>query len=477
MKTRSRGTALAGTSCATCVLCLLAAASRHGAGAEDDPASGRTFRVASIAELQSRIDAALPGDRIVVADGVYTTAGPIKVARSGAAGRPLVIAAQTRGRVEIRGAGGFDLERPAAYVVLEGFTFTHAGAVQVRAGTRHCRITRTVLEITGEGRYLVVSGDDAEIDRNTFQNKRTVGPMFSIHGPGGSGMAQRTWVHHNLFRDFTSIGRNGGETLQIGLSGRSLTDAHSLVEDNLFVRCNGENEAISNKSGANVYRRNTFRDMVGELTLRHGNHCAVYGNFFFNTHGVRFFGDDHTIHSNYFQGCDPAVQIGNGDANIPPGPLTGHDRPDRVRVSFNTLVNNKQNVVMPGRENGLGAVDLVFANNLIQGDSGTVLRLGGPLSRPRFEGNIVWGAASSGDLPPGAARRINPGLAVDPSGVFRLRSGSPAIDAAAGSYPEVTVDMDGAPRSGRKDIGADEFSRAAIRRRPLTVADVGPSAP
>lgn len=470
MKKRSRGIELA------CVLCLLAAAASRQ-WASSAPASARTVRVTSIAELQSRIDAADPGDRIVVADGVYTTAGPITIARSGAAGRPLVIAAETRGGVEIRGAGGFDLQRPAAYVVLEGFTLTHAGAVQVRAGTRHCRITRTVFQLTGEGRYLVVSGDDAEIDRNAFQNKRTVGPMFSIHGPGGSGMAQRTWVHHNLFQDFTSIGRNGGETLQIGLSGKSLTDAHSLVENNLFVRCNGENEAISNKSGANVYRRNTFRDMVGELTLRHGNGCAVYGNFFFNTHGVRFFGDDHRIYSNYFQGCAPAIQIGNGDTVIPPGPLTGHDRPDRVRVSFNTLVNNKRNVVMPGRTNGLGAVDLVFANNLIQGESGTILTSGGPLSHPRFEGNIVWGAAANGDLPSGGARRLDPRLAPDPSGVFRLRPGSPAIDAATGSYPEAIVDIDGAPRSGKKDVGADEFSRGAIRHRPLTPADVGPNAP
>src|SRR5262245_52252484 len=189
--------------------------------------------------------------------------------------------------------------------------------------------------------------------------------MQSIQGPGSSGMAQRTCIHHNFFQNFTSIGGNGGETMRVGLSGRSLTDAHTLVEYNLFSRCDGENELISNKSGANIYRFNTLRDTVGELTLRHGNGCEVYGNFFINSHGLRFFGNDHKIFSNYFENCDPAIQIGNGDTEIPPGALTGHDRPDRVEVTFNTLINNPRSAVMPGRTDGLGAIDLVFANNII----------------------------------------------------------------------------------------------------------------
>jgi poly(beta-D-mannuronate) lyase len=257
-----------------------------------------------------------------------------------------------------------------------------------------------------------------------------------------------------------------------------MTDAHSLVEHNLFVKCNGENETISNKSGGNVYRYNTFRDSVGELTLRHGNHCEVYGNFFFNTHGLRFFGDDHRIYSNYFENCNPAIQIGNGDTIIPPGQLTGHDQPERVRILFNTLVNNKQNVVMPGRKNGLGAVDLVFANNIIESESGAILNLnGGPLVNPEYEGNIVWGAAANGDLPEGGFRRVNPQLIRDAaSGIFRLSLKSPAINAAIGSYGEVVFDIDGAKRAGRKDVGADEFSDAAFINRPLTTEGVGPFA-
>src|SRR5262249_48135539 len=453
--------------------------------ADTEPAPLRTFRVSSISDLQSRINSAVAGDLIILTNGVYTTSGAITINRQGTSQHPIVISADTIGGAKIRGSATFILTSPPAFVTIRGFRLTHAtGTVQAQAGTSHCRFTRNVFQLTGTGRYLLVSGDDCEVDHNTLQNKSTTGQMFSIHGPGSTGMAQRTWVHHNLFQNFSSVGGNGGETLQIGLSGRSLTDAHTVVENNLFVNCNGENEMISNKSSANTYRpntypSNTFRDSPsGELTLRHGNHCVVHSNFFLNTAGLRFFGDDHQIYSNYFEDCDPGFQIGNGDGEVANGaPLTSHDRPDRARVSFNTLINNNQSVIMSARTGGLGATDLVFGNNIIQTDSGTILSLGGPTPNAMFEGNIVFGSAPNGDMPTSGARRVDPLLSRDSFGVFRLLSTSPAINTSVGSYPEVIIDLDGQARTGTKDVGADEFSTAPVSRRPLTTANVGPNAP
>jgi hypothetical protein len=55
-----------------------------------------------------------------------------------------------------------------------------------------------------------------------------------------------------------------------------------------------------------------------------GNRVNAYGNFFLNgCEGLRFYGDDHKIYSNYFEGCSPSLQIGNGDGTVPdPGPLS-----------------------------------------------------------------------------------------------------------------------------------------------------------
>jgi poly(beta-D-mannuronate) lyase len=80
-------------------------------------------------------------------------------------------------------------------------------------------------------------------------------------------------------------------------------------------------------------------------------------------------------------------------------------------------------------------------------------------------------------MPTSGARRVNPLLSQDSFSIFRLQSTSPAINTAVGSYPEVTIDLDGHTRSGTKDVGADEFSTAPVIRRPLTTANVGPNAP
>ena len=58
----------------------------------------------------------------------------------------------------------------------------------------------------------------------------------------------------------------------------------------------------------------------------------------------------------------------------------------------------------------------------------------------------------------------------------KLVPGSPAVDAAVGSYVYVTDDMDGQSRAA-KDVGADEYSTQGVIRRPLTASDVGPDAP
>jgi poly(beta-D-mannuronate) lyase len=90
-----------------------------------------------------------------------------------------------------------------------------------------------------------------------------------------------------------------------------------------------------------------------------------------------------------------------------------------------------------------------------------------------WSGNLVWGQAADGNAPAGTFTRVDPRLVAGPDGVRRLSAGSPAIDAATGSYPADTLDVDGDRRGRRVDVGADEFSRRKPKYRPLTAADVG----
>jgi hypothetical protein len=435
--------------------------------------------VDSLAALEQAIAAAAPGDRIIVADGKYETSGAIDVAVAGTAERPIVIAAQSVGGVTIGGQAGFRLRPPAAYLVIEGFVFTHrAGEVRIEAGVHHCRVTRNVfaLAVAGRARYLAVDGDDVEVDHNEFRDKRTEGQMIHVQGPGERGMGQRAWIHHNYFHDFRNSRANNSSAVHIGHSARSMSTAHAVVECNLFVRTDAENEgAVCNKASDNIYRYNTFGENSAELSLRHGKRCLVYGNFFLGGNGLRFFSHDHRVYSNYFENCRPAITIGNGGATIPPGPLTSHERPDRVIVAFNTLANNRANVRMIRRGRGLGANDLVFANNIIVGGNEAV-ELDGPLANPTWQGNIIWdNSGGAGDLPAAGYVEVDPQLDAG-EGRFRLRPGSPAIGKASGAFAFVGVDVEGQPRGAAPDVGADQLSAEPAVNRPLTPADVGPAA-
>jgi poly(beta-D-mannuronate) lyase len=382
-------------------------------------------QIDSLPGLQARIDAAKPGETITIKDGVYRTSAPIIVKVTGAPSRPIRIAAQTPGKVEITGTDGFDVVKPAAHIVIDGFVFTHAsGKTHIRPGATHVRFTRNLFEAAGDGAYLTVAGDDAEIDRNEFRNKRTLGNMIDVRGEG-SQVARRVRIHRNYFHDFTSPGpgTNGAETIRFGLSGLSMSKGLGTIERNLFVRCAGENEMLSIKSGANIIQDNTLIDSPGaQLTLRHGNGNIVRRNYLRGTDGIRIFGDRNRVDGNYLEGNTGAIQIGNGGAEVADGaPLTSHDRPDDTYITSNILVNNTRNIFMTPREQGLGAMRTTIAHNVIEG-GGPAAMIEGPFPDPIWRDNTVWGTPA-GLMPEEGFTKKKPAIrALKPLGVEEWRA-------------------------------------------------------
>jgi len=368
----------------------------------------RAQAVASLSALQAAIDNAAPGAVIILANGTYAASAGIMIARQGTAARPITIRAETIGGAEITGTAGFSIVSPASYVVIQGFRFTHsASRATMAAGTSHCRWTHNVFETPGDGEDLLLNGNDHEVDYNTFQHKNAMGRFVAVRGTG-SQIAQRLHIHHNYFFDQKPQKGNGAETLQFGLSGFSLSSSNSVVEYNVFEECAGENELISVKASQLIIRYNTIRNCRAQFTLRHGNRSSVYGNYFINTPGLRIFGDDHVVFSNYFENCNPAIMVGNGDGEVADGAqLTAHDRPDRVVIACNTLVNNVSNIVQTGRVNGLGATSVTIANNLIRG-GGAAARIAGPYVGGRWWGNIILGTDGAGDMPSGGYGTVDP---------------------------------------------------------------------
>ena len=436
-----------------------------------------TITVSSIAELQKAINEAKPGDIVLLKKGVYTTTEDILISKAGTKSQPIIIAAEELNSAEITGKGGFNLVSPAAYIIIRGFKFTHeASKARCSQGSSFCQWTQNVFETPGTGDYLTIAGSDHEIDYNSFQNKDSLGKFIAVKGTG-SQIAERLWIHHNYFKTHKNQGnRNGAEALQFGLSGFSLSSSNSIVEHNLFEDCAGENELISIKASRVIVRYNTIRNCPAQFTLRHGNFNQVYGNYFINTPGLRIFGDDHLIHSNHFENCSIAINIGNGGAEVADGaPLTSHDRPDRVAIVFNTLVNNKTNIAQTARTNGLGSTFITIANNIMQG-GGPAVSIVGPHLNFSYEGNIIFNTNGAGDIPEISFKNIDPKLLRDASGEYHLQKGSPAIDAGKGNYSTITTDMDGQLRSSPLDAGADEISNDSIKARISNPTDVGVTA-
>jgi hypothetical protein len=434
------------------------------------PASAAVVRVTSLSALQTALNNAAPGDRVELADGSYTASSAIAIKKSGTTSAPITVTAANVGKAEIKGGAGFSFAAGLHDVVLQGFSLRHGGGLSVPGDAHHLRLTRNSVQLTGSGNWVTVNGDDVEVDRNTFQNRSTEGVFLQVSGPGTE-IAQRTRIHRNHFYNHTFAGSNGGESVRLGYSHKQSKSAHAVIELNLFEKANGDPEAISVKSSDNVVRHNTIRDSTGYIVLRHGNRNLVDGNVLLGS-GIRFHGNDHKIVNNYVQNSgDRAIVFGAG-SEADSGPTsTGHDRPDRVTVAFNTLIGTGQVV-----DNDGGAFlpkDCVLADNIVQGTAATKLIDIASGSTVKYEGNIVFGATAG--IPSGY-RAVDPKLVVDAAGLSRLSAGSPAIDAAVGSYPFVTTDFDPHARSGALDVGADEFG-GSVARKPLTKADVGPSAP
>ncbi|MER5208354.1 polysaccharide lyase 6 family protein [Streptomyces sp. NPDC002825] len=437
--------------------------------------------VTSLTALQTAIDRAVPGDRIVVADGTYTVPSGGSIDVSGRSG--ITIVSQTRGGAVLRGERSFVLDGASA-VTISGFALRQSGTLAIPAGSTGIRLTRNDIrfaDVDGLD-WVLVEGDDAKIDRNHFHDRTTQGIFLVVDGPGTTAVAQRLHIFKNHFSHHLYTGANGGEAIRLGVSSRALSRADAVVEYNLFEHCDGDPEAVSVKSSGNTIRYNTIRDSQGGIVLRHGNGSTVEGNWLLGgKEGIRLYGNDHLIVNNHIAGLTGrALVIGSGTTrDHHEGETTeerrGNDACDRAVIVHNTLRSNKSSL-SGETTRPYEPRDVTVADNLVVGDSGSLVAMGAT-SGFVWQSNILWGAASDGNIPAGGYTRVDPRLTPSTDGVHRLASNSPAIGAATlTTTTPVADDIDGHARGTARDIGSDEYATVAPVRRPLTSTDVGPNA-
>lgn len=373
---------------------------------------GGEMRLSSPADLSALATTLQPGDTVVLPSGRWADVDLLFKGK-GTPDAPITLKAAVAGQVVLTGKS--HLRIAGEYLVVDGLHFQEpdtavSDVIQFREGSktlsRFCRLTNCAMtslqaqDADAECRWLGIYGQNNRLDHCRFEGKTgkgtTVVVWLMAEGDG------RHQMDHNYFGPREKLGKNGGETIRVGDSKTSMMTAACVVERNLFEKCNGEVECISNKSCGNVYRENTFLEVGGTLTLRHGNGCVVERNVFLGhgvtgTGGIRIIGEDHLVRGNYLE------KLGGDEARagicfmmgIVDSPLNRYFQVKRARVEANVLVDCKQSffIGLSDDEKGvLPPVETVMHGNRMFSSERPLIVAECALDGISFEGNFFQGA-------------------------------------------------------------------------------------
>lgn len=353
--------------------------------------SKTTLYVSSQDEYATAHKSLKPGDTIVLANGVWRDFDLVLEAE-GTADAPIQLMAETPGKVILSGQSS--LRIGGQHLIVSGLVFRDGytprnEVISFRRDSEtlafNSRITNTVIENYNNpdraqrDAWVVMYGQNNEFDHNHLSGKLNSGPTMTVRLNTEDSQNNHHHIHHNYFGPRPVFGSNGGETLRIGTSHYSLTNSNTRVENNFFDRCSGEVEIISNKSGGNSYRGNTFYESRGTLTLRHGNGTLVENNLFEGnnapyTGGVRVINAQQTIRNNMFRNLtgtrfSGALVVMNG---VPNSPINRYHQVDGAVIENNSFDQVGTIELGEGSDAERSAVPInsKFRNNVVLGSLG-----------------------------------------------------------------------------------------------------------
>lgn len=484
-------------------------------------AQQNVIEVSTVDELTASLANLKLNDTVYILPGEYDLKTKLEISFKATAESQILIKAKQPGTVKIIGNSWFCFKN-SSFITLEGLEFiSNDGPAVELLGCNNVRITSNVFHLkeTKKSAWVYIANEKGaikntshhnRIDHNLFENKKMLGNFITVEGTMEPEfqVSQHDLIDNNYFRNIGPRAENELEAIRVGSSYVSLSSGFTVIEKNLFERCDGDPEIVSIKSSDDTVRYNTFRECLGVLSLRHGNRNTVEGNYFFGngrsgefidktnkkwilgSGGVRFCGDNMKIINNYFEeltgvNWDASLALTNGDADYGTGlPLTKHYRSRYILVAFNTFVNNKSNIEI-GYDGGgfqnnwwkLPASEIVIANNLVLGKEGKLIDIITAPVNSLFIGNYLYPqnkAEVGGEFSEDEAKVINPRL-VKSGEVWTLSKNSPIRRKSSGKFPVVNKDIHGQRRNIKTDPGCDELNNSQVTNKPLSKEDVGPS--
>jgi len=446
-----------------------------------------TTEVKTTSELLNAISGAKPGDLILLEDGDFKD-GAIRISAKGTSEKPIVVKAKNMGKAIFT----VPVKIEGEFLSISGISFSEHGSLEISG--KNCRISRCTWSDAKSGKWIRVmpGSSQIEIDHNLFENKtnnKELEKSCQLIQITVRNENEHHHVHHNLFLNIPK-GKtgNGFETLQLITENNPFDPpgghSNSIIEDNLFIRCNGESEIISVKSNGNIIRRNTFRACAGSLVLRHGDDNVAIENFFFgdgekDSGGVRLQGTGQIVANNYFQELG---QLSLGMMDGTPDNL--YIRVQRAQILFNTFINCKKTFVIgmnhPSHPNGTVPQDCKIAGNLFFYDE---------LSKPEniiewvqndqpenwtWEDNIAFGAEVPKDIV--GIQNKNTQLEFHKNGLWLPTSKTPKAEHQISVNDERIVDRLNLKWEKKRSLGAIQYPINLSVGEFLTEDKVGPFA-
>ena len=373
------------------------------------------YRVESQEQYRALLTQLVPGDSIVLKDGIWNDF-EIIFEGHGEPGLPITLRAETPGQVYITGQSNLALA--GEYLLVQGLVFRDGytpsqSVISFRksktAIANNSRVTQTVIHnFTNPERFeadywVAIYGKNNRFDHNHLEGKRNRGVTLAVRLDSDASRENYHRIDHNYFGPRPTLGSNGGETLRVGTSHFSRSNSFTTVENNYFDRCDGEVEIISSKSGSNVFRGNVFYESKGTLTLRHGHDNVVeqnvfYGNGVEHTGGIRVINRRQTVRDNYIEGVKGyrfggALVVMNG---VPNSPINRYDGVEDSTIESNSLINSDHIQLAAGSDAERSAVPVrtSFNRNLVvkADNPSDVFTVYDDISGISFNDNVISGS-------------------------------------------------------------------------------------
>lgn len=374
------------------------------------PLCARDVVVQNASELNAAVKTSLPGDQVILANGVWRDVD-ISFDVEGTAVKPITLRAETPGKVIL--AGTSTLRVAGRHVIVRDLVFRNGqplgeAAIVTRIGdlwAEDVRMTGIVIDGFSnanrrqEDHWVALYGRNIRFDHSHFEGKQNAGAMFVVVRLPNWPLDNNIRIDHNFFGPRPVLGSNGGETIRIGTSEESLSASGTVIEDNIFERADGEVEIVSIKSGGNIIRRNLFLRSQGAVVLRHGNGNLVESNIFLgkgeaNTGGVRVINRDQIVRNNYMEGLagrnfTAAMSLMNG---VPNSVINRYHQVVGGEIANNSLVNPSAILFGAGAsaERSAAPDAISVARNLVIADAAvSPFRVDAPTKGIIFAGNIT----------------------------------------------------------------------------------------